>query len=171
MTKTLFKISMVCLSVVVLSGCATRPKADLWGSNGNMIGSGAIEGNDLPMISAPIAYPDSLNREMFPPLLFAYDSSQVSAKEADKVEQVAEYLQNTMNAAVIIEGHGDERGSHEYNLALGERRALAVREYLITLGIDSSRIQTNSKGEEDPATLGHDEASWQQNRRAVFGIH
>jgi peptidoglycan-associated lipoprotein len=69
-----------------------------------------------------------------------------------------------------VEGNCDERGSNEYNLALGERRALAVRAYLVNLGIDAGRIQTKSLGEERPVALGHDESSWQQNRRAEFQL-
>jgi peptidoglycan-associated lipoprotein len=72
---------------------------------------------------------------------------------------------------VIIEGHGDERGSREYNLALGERRALAIRDYLISLGVDPSIIQTKSLGEEMPAATGHDESAWRMNRRGVFAIY
>jgi peptidoglycan-associated lipoprotein len=69
---------------------------------------------------------------------------------------------------VVIEGHCDERGSREYNLALGERRALAVRAYLVGLGIDATRLQTKSYGEEQPVAMGHDESSWSRNRRAEF---
>jgi len=72
---------------------------------------------------------------------------------------------------VIVEGHADERGSREYNLALGERRALAVRDYLISLGVNSAAIQTKSYGEEMPENMGHDETAWRANRRAVFAIY
>lgn len=170
MFKTKLAFLVVCVSVAFLTGCSSKPKADLYGSNGNMIGSGPIIEGGMPMLSEQFAYPDNVNREMFTPVLFAYDSSQVSPQEAPKVENVAKYLLKNKDG-VIVEGHTDERGSREYNLALGERRALAVREYLITMGVGAERIQTNSKGEEDPAAFGRDETSWQQNRRAVFGIY
>ena len=71
---------------------------------------------------------------------------------------------------VLIEGHCDERGTDEYNLALGERRALAVRRYLVALGISADRLHTISYGEEKPAVLGSDEAAWSKNRRAEFKV-
>ena len=108
---------------------------------------------------------------MFAPVLFAYDSSQVSAGERSKVEVVAQHLKQNSAVAVIIEGHCDERGSREYNLALGERRALAVRSYLSGLGIEVDRIQTKSMGEESPVALEHNDAAWKQNRRAEFILY
>ena len=111
------------------------------------------------------------DRSLFEPVMFAYDSSQVNPEEAGKVEAVAKYLNKGKAQGVIVEGHGDERGSREYNLALGERRALAIRDYLISLGVDPSVIQTKSLGEEMPAAMGHDESAWRQNRRGVFAIY
>ncbi|HNR95224.1 MAG TPA: OmpA family protein [Kiritimatiellia bacterium] len=102
------------------------------------------------------------------PIYFAYDSSQIWASERTKIENVAESLRQNIKTGVIIEGHCDERGSREYNMALGERRALAVRSYLTGLGIDGSRIYTKSFGEESPDVSGHDEQSWGLNRRAEF---
>jgi len=104
----------------------------------------------------------------FAPVYFDYDSARIKTSERGKLEQVAEYLRKNPNVGLIVEGHCDERGSREYNLALGERRAQAVRAYLTGLGIDPSRIQTKSYGEEKPVALGHDEASWRLNRRAEF---
>lgn len=108
---------------------------------------------------------------MFAPVYFAYDSSQVAATERAKVETVINYLKQNSAVDVIVEGHCDERGSREYNLALGERRAQAVRSYLSDLGISSERIQTKSLGEEAPANPGHDEAAWSANRRAEFVLY
>ena len=108
---------------------------------------------------------------MFQPVLFAYDSAQVSSGERAKIEAVASHLKQNPSNAIILEGHCDERGSREYNLALGERRALAVRTYLIGLGIASDRTQTKSYGEENPAAPGHDEAAWSKNRRGEFVLY
>ena len=72
------------------------------------------------------------------------------------------------NAKIVIEGYCDERGTAEYNMALGERRAQETKQYLVNLGINASRIETISYGEEKPANEGHDEAAWAQNRRAQF---
>ena len=104
-------------------------------------------------------------------ILFDFDSAQVNPGERSKLEAVAEYLRANATVGLVVEGHCDERGSNEYNLALGERRAMAVRAYLVGLGIDASRIQTKSLGEEQPVALGHDEASWSQNRRAAYGLY
>ncbi|MBC8206507.1 MAG: OmpA family protein [Kiritimatiellales bacterium] len=108
---------------------------------------------------------------MFESVLFAYDSSQVSATERSKIEAVAQHLKQNPAVAVIVEGHSDERGSREYNLALGERRALAVRSYLSGLGIEVERIQTKSMGEEKPASLEHNDSAWSQNRRGEFILY
>lgn len=110
-------------------------------------------------------------RGTFESVYFAYDSSQVSSSERSKIEAVAQYLKQDPSKAVIIEGHCDERGSREYNLALGERRALAIRSYLAGLGIGAERIQTKSLGEEMPAILSHDESAWSKNRRGEFVLY
>lgn len=102
------------------------------------------------------------------PVYFGYDSSSVSPSELSKVQMVAQHLNANPGQGVIIQGHTDERGSREYNLALGERRALAVREVLLSLGIGADRIQTLSFGEEQPAIPGFDESAWSMNRRAEF---
>ena len=104
----------------------------------------------------------------FAAVYFDYDSSQVNESERAKCEAVSEYLKSNAAVGVIVEGHCDERGSAEYNLALGERRALAVRAYLIGLGVDGARIQTKSMGEEKPVCLEHDESCWCKNRRGEF---
>ena len=104
----------------------------------------------------------------FAPVFFAYDSSQIDASERSKIDAVADVMTRDRGLSLIVEGHCDERGSREYNLALGEHRALAVRAYLIGLGVEGDRITTKSYGEENPAAYGHDEASWSQNRRAAF---
>jgi peptidoglycan-associated lipoprotein len=99
---------------------------------------------------------------------FAYDSSVVRDSERPKVAAVADYLKSNTGDAVRVEGHCDERGTEEYNRALGERRALAVREELVRLGIEPGRVDTISYGKDRPLNPGHDEAAWRQNRRAEF---
>ena len=100
---------------------------------------------------------------------FAYDRSTVGASERSKVETLADFLEEHPRYYVVIEGHCDERGSDEYNRALGERRALAVKEYLTTLGIAGDRIRTVSYGEERPAVPdATTEAKHALNRRAEF---
>jgi peptidoglycan-associated lipoprotein len=86
------------------------------------------------------------------------------------LQQNGDWLLGNPQYNIRIEGHCDERGTIEYNLALGERRASAVRDYLVSLGVDAFRIRIVSYGEEDPADPGHDEAAWARNRRGVFVI-
>ncbi|MCX8155997.1 MAG: peptidoglycan-associated lipoprotein Pal [Verrucomicrobiae bacterium] len=99
---------------------------------------------------------------------FDFDKAAVRASERGKVQAVAEALKKRPQASVEVEGHCDERGTEEYNRSLGERRALAIREYLILLGISSERIFTVSFGEDKPAVPGHNEAAWAKNRRGEF---
>ena len=104
----------------------------------------------------------------FEAVRFDYDSPQLNPSEQGKIDAVVSYLQANPTHGVIVEGHCDERGSNEYNLALGERRSLAVRAAMISAGIDGARVQTRSYGEERPVAFGHDEGSWSLNRRAEF---
>jgi peptidoglycan-associated lipoprotein len=101
-------------------------------------------------------------------VLFDFDRAAVKASEKAKVETVAAYCKEHLAEKLQIEGHCDERGTEEYNRALGERRALALREYLVNLGIAADRVYTLSWGEDKPADQGHDEAAWAKNRRGEF---
>lgn len=104
-------------------------------------------------------------------VFFGYDSSELSAEGRATLEKQAQWLRTYANTTVTIEGHCDERGTREYNLALGERRANAVRNYLISLGVDANRINTISYGKERPAVMGSDASAWAQNRRGVTVIN
>ncbi|MGE0118241.1 MAG: peptidoglycan-associated lipoprotein Pal [Dongiaceae bacterium] len=100
-------------------------------------------------------------------VFFDYDSYEIRPDAQNTLQQQAAWLQQYGQYSVLIEGHCDERGTREYNLALGERRANSVRNYLIALGIDGNRIQTISYGKERPEVPGSDESAWAQNRRGV----
>ena len=116
--------------------------------------------------------PDKMNqnRERFAAntVYFEFDRATIRPNETSKIEDVAKYLQGNPTHAVQIEGHCDERGTEQYNLSLGERRALSVREYLVTAGVQPERVFTISYGEARPAEPGHNEAAWSKNRRGVF---
>lgn len=165
---------MVALGVAVCAlattGCKKKPKPGVGGDldpSLNVMNSDTYQSGDL----AP--RPDGALIEaasQFGVVYFDFDSAQVNPGERSKLEAVAAYLRDNAGVGLVVEGHCDERGSNEYNLALGERRALAVRAYLVGLGVDGSRVQTKSLGEEQPVALGHDESSWSQNRRASFGL-
>ncbi len=99
---------------------------------------------------------------------FDYDDSRLRVDARETLRTNARALSEDPDLRVTIEGHCDERGSNEYNLALGNRRANAAKMYLIDLGIDTSRLRTLSYGEERPAVRGHTEVAWEKNRRGVF---
>jgi peptidoglycan-associated lipoprotein len=99
---------------------------------------------------------------------FAYDSSAIRKTEHASLEAVVNALKQDSSAKLLIEGNCDERGTDGYNLALGERRALAAREALAKLGLDPARVRTISYGKEKPAETGHTEAAWSKNRRDDF---
>ncbi len=101
---------------------------------------------------------------------FDYDKSNVRGEDAGILDQKVAILQANPELRIRVGGHCDERGSDEYNLALGNRRAQAAKQYLVSHGIDASRIETQSWGEEKPAVDGHDEGAWSQNRRDEFEI-
>jgi len=106
----------------------------------------------------------------FAPVYFAFDSYALPPSEVSKVEQVAQHLKQNASHVLVVEGHCDERGSNEYNLSLGENRALSVRSHLVNLGIPADRIQTRSYGEEKPAVAGSGEEAWGLNRRGEFAL-
>jgi len=99
---------------------------------------------------------------------FDFDSSVLKGSEQAKLDAVASVLRTDTAAKLLIEGHCDERGTEEYNRALGERRALALREALVVAGLDAMRIRSLSFGEDKPADPGHDESAWRKNRRGEF---
>ena len=104
------------------------------------------------------------------PAFFDYDKSDIRADARDVLAANATWLKKYSNVQFTIEGHCDERGTSQYNLALGDRRANASKDYLASLGVDASRIKTVSYGKERPFATGHDEESWQKNRRAHFVV-
>ena len=101
---------------------------------------------------------------------FDFDKSDIRTDDAAILDQKIPLLMANRDLRIRISGHCDERGSDEYNLALGNRRATAAKQYLVSRGIDAGRIETASFGEERPIALGHDEDSWWQNRRSEFEI-
>ena len=166
---------VACSGLCLLSACST--------TNDDLFTSGSDGNSEMPLISgndnltdldgnteilperpdkkwAPIA---GLN---FPTVYFAFDQSRIGTSQVKKLEAVANYLEKNQSLGVIIEGHCDEKGSSEYNIGLGERRALSVRDYLEKLGIPDARLQTISYGSEKPDAPEHNQAAWVKNRRA-----
>jgi peptidoglycan-associated lipoprotein len=125
----------------------------------------------LPNDSISSASVDDLNRTSpLKPVFFELDSAEVSPEAQRVLDANATLLRQYSTWTVTIEGHCDERGSAEYNLALGERRALAARAYLVSLGLAADRLRTVSYGKEFPFDPGHNEAAWTKNRRAHFVV-
>ncbi len=102
--------------------------------------------------------------------LFAYDSAELSEDARAVLQKNVEWLKRWSSARVMVEGHADSRGTNEYNLALGERRADVVRDYVVSLGVPTERLTTVSKGEEQPSCSEETDSCWQQNRRGHFII-
>ncbi len=100
-------------------------------------------------------------------VFYAFDSSELSTESKATLDHQAEWMKSHGHASYKIEGHADERGTREYNIALGERRAHGVKRYLISKGLDAGQLHVVSFGKEKPAVLGHDEQAWAQNRRSV----
>jgi peptidoglycan-associated lipoprotein len=114
---------------------------------------------------------DELNKNSpFQPLFFAYDQAEVSVEGQQVLQTNADIMKKNPTWVITIEGHADERGTAEYNLALGERRAVAARAYLISLGVPADRLKTVSYGKEFPFDPAHTESAWSKNRRAHFVV-
>jgi peptidoglycan-associated lipoprotein len=111
---------------------------------------------------------DAEAKMVFRDVHFAYDSAAILPNEAGILQQIAAFLKRYPQVIIEIEGHCDERGTEEYNMALGSRRANAVRQFLADLGVDPNRLFTISYGEMRPLNPGHDENAWAQNRRGHF---
>jgi peptidoglycan-associated lipoprotein len=104
-------------------------------------------------------------------VFFDYDKSVIRQDAKKSLDENVKWLKANSSAKITVEGHCDERGTREYNLGLGQRRAKATKDYLVAAGIDPKRIKTISYGKERPFALGHDESAWRLNRRSHFVVH
>jgi len=129
--------------------------------SGTTGGTSGITGDDIDEARRQFEYDD---------VYFAFDSSALDAAAQSLLSRKAEWMDANPAAVVLIEGHCDERGTSEYNIALGDRRAEAAKAYLVNLGIADARLKTVSFGEEKPVDPGHSEESWAKNRRAHFAV-
>lgn len=184
--RTVVAVAMIALMMVSACGKkkppVARPVAPAPSSTS--AGGSKVPGPPEP-IREPVAVPsepigsdrlsstdiDTLNKNSpFQPVFFAYDQDDIDTAGQQALNNNAELMKKYPTWIVTIEGHADERGTAEYNLALGERRALAARNYLVSLGIPADRLRTVSYGKEFPFEPGHDETSWSKNRRAHFVV-
>ena len=134
--------------------------------------SGITDENGVPATGVPFDQDPNYVRCTdvdFEPVYFGFDASNLQPSEMAKIEAVAAHLKKT-GRVVIVEGNCDERGSNEYNLSLGQLRAIAIRDYLVNLGVNVQSVQDKSYGEEKPAVVGANEAAWSKNRRGEFAV-
>ena len=152
----------VAVAVLLLAACSSTPPAP---SGGGSIPQGAGGPGFAPGSQQDLAA--TAGDRVF----FAYDQSTISSEGQQILQRQAQWLQRYPRVSITIEGHCDERGTREYNLALGEQRATAVKSVLVALGIPSARIQTISYGKERPIVVGSDEAGYAQNRVGITMVN
>jgi peptidoglycan-associated lipoprotein len=159
-------LSILSLSILLgVEGCANKGGGGQGGGAGDY-----VSGTPLPERREGTSFFGSnVERGQFRPIYFDFDSQSVRPSESSKIQEIAGFMKNSA-AQIIIAGFTDERGTEEYNRGLGDRRAGAVRESLISQGVEGNRIQTVSFGLEMPADAGHNEAAWAKNRRAEIGV-
>ena len=172
-----YKFLISAILVLFVAACATKPKdsADASGSGATSsdssvstedgtitetAGSGVILGSQEDLIV-------NVGDRVF----FGYDSSDLDSDALELLQDQVAWLKQNSDVSVTIEGHCDERGTREYNLALGEKRAQSVKNYLIGLGINPDRVSTISYGKERPAVVGSNDGAWSQNRRSVTTVN
>jgi len=142
------------------------PKDGFENTSANPDARAPIPGTDDETVVGSAAWLES----RLQPVYFAFDRYDLTQASRDTLTANARLLREWPTHSVIIQGHCDERGTNEYNLALGDRRARASRDFLIAAGIDAGRMSLVSYGEEQPAVVGHDESAWSMNRRAEFKV-
>ena len=163
MTSRTTKLILIAALAASVSACGKKqPPASLPGPGDSTTTTDTGGGLDGPGTAAD--FKRSIQSDT---IRFALDQYDIDADSRAILDSQADWLTKYPNARVTIEGHCDERGTREYNLALGDRRANAAKNYLVARGIDPGRISTISYGKERPVALGSDEGSWAQNRRAV----
>lgn len=165
-TRRFYAILLAGLSMAIWSGCQSSKKtedslsADAGGSAAPQIESSAMNYDASGSDSGKIAGLETVH--------FDYDRSALASDAKKKIQGNVAWMQKNKDASLSIEGHCDGRGSNEYNIALGERRAKAVRDYMVSLGVSASRLSTVSYGEDKPLAMGESEADHKKNRRANF---
>jgi peptidoglycan-associated lipoprotein len=150
--------------LLLLAACSQNPS-----NTGNANANGA--GNNTTQSSVVPGSKEDFIQNVGDRVFFDFDKSVVKPEGQQTLQRQAEWLKRYPNVTVTIEGHCDERGTREYNLALGERRATAVQRALVALGVQANRVRTISYGKERPAVLGSNESAWAQNRRGVTVIN
>lgn len=166
---TFFTRGILLASVLALAACTNPDRFDSAGAGG-VGGAGGAGGIGAPGSASDPRSPLYFQQTIGDRVLFAVDQSTISPQYQTVLDGQAQWLMTNTDYVAIIEGHADEQGTREYNLALGARRANAVQEYLVSRGVAPSRLRVISYGKERPIELCSDEACYSQNRRAVTVI-
>jgi len=170
------KVIGIAAMLLLVAACATQPE-----ESAEATGGGGQASSTQPAVQQAAPQPSASTQESGPRpgsaedfvlnvgdrVFFAFDKYNLTPESRQTLERQAAWLKSYPSVTVTVEGHCDERGTREYNLALGERRANAAKAYLVALGIDENRLTTISYGKERPEALGSNEAAWAQNRRSV----
>ena len=156
------KILGLMAAMTVLAACDTTPPASTVGTGGSQT---------TTPTAAALSLADELKTQVGDRVLFAFDKSDISPEAKAILTRQAAFMTKYPSATFTIEGHCDQRGTREYNLALGERRATSAKNGLVALGVAAGRLQTISYGKERPAVVGDNEAAYAQNRRAVTVVN
>jgi peptidoglycan-associated lipoprotein len=159
---------MAATALIAVAGCAKKPPKELppapEGTGQEVTDNTGLDNSGAPVPGSQADFVASVASDT---IYFDTDRYNVDSADAATLQSQAQWLARYPAARVTVEGHADERGTRDYNLALGERRANSAKTYLVGLGVAAERIQTVSYGKERPVALGSDEASWARNRRAV----
>jgi len=158
-----FKVLTIAAAALLLAACETTPRET---SSSDTAPTTSTERLGAPAPGSQEELTQTIGDRVF----FDFDSYAVRADQRRTVELVAAWMNQHQNVQLTIEGHADERGTREYNLALGDRRASSVRDLLVSQGVSSQRLSTISYGKERPEVLGSNDYAWQQNRRGVFVV-
>ncbi len=177
------KISSLVVALLFVTACQTAPQesADTGGTGASTTPQSTAPATSTPTQTTATPAPapagpapgsqEDLKVNVGDRVFFGYDQFNLMAPAREILERQAVWLKKYPAVTLTVEGHCDARGTREYNLALGERRAQSVKDYLISLGVDPSRIATISYGKERPEELGNNEAAWAQNRRGVSVVN
>ena len=168
-----YKFLISAILLLFVASCATKPKDDADASgSGSSTSDSSVSTDDGTITETSgsgivLGSQEDLIVNVGDRVFFGYDSSDLDSDALELLQDQVAWLKQNSQVSVTIEGHCDERGTREYNLALGEKRAQAVKNYLIGLGISPDRVSTISYGKERPAVVGSNDGAWAQNRRSV----